>query len=78
MVKKEQVARRLARECHVTQAAAADQVDRVVSDLLMRVRRGQPASLPGLGTFHAGSESEFQFEGAGAQAEKTNLKKRSK
>jgi len=50
----------------------------VVSDLLMRVRRGQPASLPGLGTFHAGSESEFQFEGAGAQAEKTNLKKRSK
>jgi len=61
-MKKEQVARRLAKESHVSAATAADQVDRIVSDLLMRVRRGQAASLPGLGTFQPGTQREFQFD----------------
>ncbi len=62
IMKKEQLARQLARESHVSPAAAADQLDRIVSDLLMRVRRGQAASLPGLGTFRPGSQKEFQFD----------------
>jgi nucleoid DNA-binding protein len=62
-MKKEQVARRLARETHTSTAMAADQVDRIVSDLLLKVRRGQAVSLPGLGTFQAGTQKEFQFEG---------------
>lgn len=74
-MKKEQLARRLARESKVSPAAAADQVDRIVSDLLMKVRRGQAASLPGLGTFLPGSEKEFQFDREVGQA---GVKKRSK
>jgi len=61
-MRKEQLARRLARESHVSPATAADQLDRIVSDLLVRVRRGEAASLPGLGTFQPGSEKEFQFD----------------
>jgi hypothetical protein len=61
-VKKEQLARRLARESGITPAAAADQLDRILSGILKRVRRGQSASLPGLGTFWPGPKPEFYFE----------------
>src|ERR1700738_4808706 len=61
-MKKEQLARRLAKESHMTAAAAANQVDRVVNDLLKRVRKGQSASLPGLGTFRSGRDQDFQFD----------------
>ncbi len=78
VMKKEQLARRLAQESHVSPAAAADQLDRIVSDLLMKVRRGQAASLPGLGTFQSGSEKEFQFDRNVPPAGDRNSKKRSK
>ena len=61
-MKKEQLAKRLAKESHVSTAVAADQVDRIVSDLLVRLRKGQAVSLPGLGTFQPGSGTEFQFD----------------
>jgi hypothetical protein len=61
-VKKEQLARRLARESGITPAAAADELDRILNDILKRVRRGQSASLPGLGTFWPGPTPEFYFE----------------
>jgi nucleoid DNA-binding protein len=61
-MKKEQIARRLARESHISTAAAADQFDRIVTDILTRVRKGQSASLPGLGRFHSGREEDFKFE----------------
>jgi len=61
-MKKEQITRRLAKESRVPTVVAADQVDRVVSELLRRVRRGESASLPGLGTFQSGSQQEFEFE----------------
>jgi len=61
-MKKEQLAKRLAKESRVSTAAAADQVDRIVSDLLMRVRRGEVASLPGLGSFQPDSQQDFQFD----------------
>lgn len=77
-MKKEQLARRLARESHVSAAAAADQLDRIVSDLLTRVRRGQAASLPGLGTFQPGSEKEFQFDREAPKTGGAISKKRSK
>ena len=75
-MKKEQVARRLAREMHTSTAAAADQVDRIVSDLLLRVRRGEAVSLPGLGTFQAGTQKEFQFERGGKEREKSRQVKK--
>jgi hypothetical protein len=61
-MKKEQLARRLARESGITPAAAADQLDRILNDILKRVRRGQSASLPGLGTFWPGPQPQFYFE----------------
>jgi nucleoid DNA-binding protein len=61
-MKKEQLARRLARESHITTAAAADQLDRVWHDILKRVRRGQSASFPGLGTFLPGRKEGFKFD----------------
>jgi nucleoid DNA-binding protein len=61
-MKKEHVARRLAKESHITTGAAADQVDRILIDLFARVRNGQSASLPGLGTFRSGREQDFQFD----------------
>jgi nucleoid DNA-binding protein len=61
-MKKEQLARRLAKESHITTAAAADQLDRVLSDILKRVRSGQSASFPGLGTFLPDPKKGFQFD----------------
>jgi len=61
-MKQNQLAKRLAKESRITPAAAADQLDRIVHEILTRVRKGQSASLPGLGTFHSGDKGDFQFE----------------
>jgi nucleoid DNA-binding protein len=61
-MKKEQLARQLAKESGITPAAAADQLDRIVTDILKRVRKGQSASLPGLGTFRPGCDEEVRFD----------------
>jgi nucleoid DNA-binding protein len=61
-MKKHHVARRLAKESRMTEGAAADQVDRILSDLRKKVRKGQSASLPGLGTFRSGRKQDFQFD----------------
>ena len=61
-MKKEQLARRLAKESHITTAAAADQLDRVLHDILKRVRSGESASFPGLGTFLPNRKNGFQFD----------------
>jgi hypothetical protein len=61
-MKKKQVARRLAKESRMTEGAAADQVDRILSDLEKRMRKGQSASLPGLGTFRSGGKQDFPFD----------------
>ena len=61
-MKKAQLAKQLAKESGITPAAAADQVDRIVVDILKRVRNGQSASLPGLGTFRPGRDKVFRFD----------------
>ncbi len=53
---------RLARQTHRSKAAAADEVDRVVHQILSRLRRGEKARLPGLGTFVPGARPAFEFE----------------
>jgi len=75
-MKKEHIARRLAKESHISTAAAADQLDRIVSDILKRIRKGEAASIPGLGTFRAGRGRDFQFESIlPAGSERTPSKK---
>jgi len=61
-MKKEQLAKRLAKESGISAAAAADQLDSVLTAILRRVRQGQSASLPGLGTFLPGGRMVFYFE----------------
>ena len=47
---KPDIAKRIARRAGVTQAEAADRLDHVVKGIVMRLKRGQEAELPGLGT----------------------------
>ena len=61
-MKKEQLARQLAKRSNISPAAAADQLDRVVHEILMRVRSGQSASLPGLGTFRPDLKAGVRFD----------------
>jgi nucleoid DNA-binding protein len=61
-MKKPQIARRLAKRSGVTKAEAADQLDRVVHEILSDLRRGQRAALPGLGVFLPGAKWNFEFD----------------
>lgn len=61
-MKKSQIARRLALRSGVSKAEAADQLDRVIHEILSNLRKGQAAPLPGLGTFVPGRSWDFQFE----------------
>ncbi len=58
-MKKRELAGALARQAHLSQAAAADQLDKVIHDILKQIRQGKPAALPGLGKFTSGG---FEFE----------------
>ena len=48
-MKKEEVARTLAREARLSDAAARDRVDEMVHQILKKLRQGKPVRLPGLG-----------------------------
>ncbi len=61
-MKKPQIARRLAQRSGVSRAEAADQLDRVIHEILSSLRSGQPAPLPGLGTFVPGPNWKFEFD----------------
>jgi nucleoid DNA-binding protein len=61
-MKKKELAKRLARESGISTAAAADQLDTILTRILRRIRQGHSASLPGLGTFLPGPKTEFYFE----------------
>ena len=66
-MKKQQFAARLARHERLSQSAAADQLDRVIHDILKRLKKGEAVSLPGLGTFLPGKKPLFRFESRGGQ-----------
>jgi len=61
-VNKPDIAKRMARRAGVTQAEAADRLDRVVHQILLRLRRGQEANLPGLGRLKHGARGIVWLE----------------
>jgi nucleoid DNA-binding protein len=61
-MKNKDLALRLARKTGMPSAAAADQVDRVVTEIIENIRHGENVRLPGLGTFVAGEKPRFRFE----------------
>ena len=52
----------LAKKARVRRSAAAEQVNRIVHDILKTLRQGEPARLPGLGRFEPGPTPKFYFE----------------
>ncbi len=61
-MRKTQLAGKLARKVGVSRAEAADQLDHVVHKIVTNLRKGKPASLPGLGQFQPGETWQFQFD----------------
>ncbi|HWR53870.1 MAG TPA: HU family DNA-binding protein [Bryobacteraceae bacterium] len=64
-MRKEQLTAHLARSTGQSRAAAADQLDRVVHDILARLRRGEAAELPGLGKLVPGENGTVFKTGRG-------------
>jgi nucleoid DNA-binding protein len=61
-MKKPEIVKRMARRAGVSEGEAADRVDRVVSQVLCRLRKGQDTELPGLGRFVPGTDGRLAFE----------------
>ena len=59
---KSELAARLAKQNGSSTAEAADQLDRVVHEIILKLRKGQPATFPGLGNFSPGEKWRFQFD----------------
>jgi nucleoid DNA-binding protein len=60
-MKKPDIAKRMARESGMSEAEAADRLDRVVHQILSNLRRGRPSPLPGLGKFTS-TDGVIEFE----------------
>ena len=60
-MKKQEIAKQLARRSGVTQGEAADRLDRVVREILASVRSGKPAHLPGMGHFELAGDAKLKF-----------------
>lgn len=63
-MKSKEFTKRLAKQSKLSEAAAADQLSRVVHDIIQRVRKGKTATLPGLGTFGPGQQVNYGFKPA--------------
>ena len=61
-MRKPEIAKRLARQSGVSKAEAADQLDRVVHQIISKLRQGKTAPLPGLGQFTPGPEGSYEFK----------------
>jgi len=61
-MRKPEIAKRLARQSGVSNAEAADQLDRVVHQILSKLRKGKTATFPGLGQFTPGPKGSYQFK----------------
>jgi nucleoid DNA-binding protein len=67
-MRKPEISKRMARQSGVSQAEAADQLDRVVHQILSDLRKGKPAPLPGLGKFTQAADGSIRFEREGIRA----------
>jgi len=60
-MKKQEIAKQIARQSGVTQGEAADRLDRVVLEILERLREGKSAHFPGMGHFRSGTDGKVAF-----------------
>ena len=61
-MKKPEIAKRMARQSGVSQAEAADRLDRVVHRILSNLRKGKETDVPGLGKFVTGPDGSVRLE----------------
>jgi nucleoid DNA-binding protein len=61
-MKKSDIAKRMARRAHLSQAEAADRLDGVVHQILASLRKGEEAPLPGLGKFLTKADGSVIFQ----------------
>jgi nucleoid DNA-binding protein len=61
-MKKPEIARGLAQESGLTEAEAADRLDRVVHEIVTKLRKGKTAPLPGLGKFTRDRDGKLAFQ----------------
>ena len=61
-MKKPDIAKKIARQNGVTQAEAADHLDRLVEHILANFRKGRETKLPGLGKFTIDPERGLSFQ----------------
>jgi nucleoid DNA-binding protein len=66
-MKKQDIAKGLAEVSGLTEAEAADRLDRVIQEIVARLRRGESAPLPGLGRFSAGRDGKVTFRREGGK-----------
>jgi nucleoid DNA-binding protein len=64
-MQKPDIAKGLALQSGLTEAQAADCLDRVVRDILSQLRKGKPAPLPGMGKFTHGADGKLSFRRQG-------------
>jgi nucleoid DNA-binding protein len=62
-MKHDELAKRLARSSRISQAAAADLLDRTVAELVRELRKGHPVPFPGLGTIRPKPDSSRKKRG---------------
>ena len=60
-MKQSTLIRRLARASGLTTAAAADQLDSLIGQIVTKIRNGKAARIPGLGSFSADEKILFRF-----------------
>jgi nucleoid DNA-binding protein len=65
-MKKSDIAKRMARQSRTSVGQAADCLDRLVREIVADLRRGQDASLPGLGKFTVKPNGNLAFDREGA------------
>lgn len=61
-MRKKEIAKILARQSRVSDAEAADQLDRVVNQIIADLKHGLKTRLPGLGEFTPGDSWGFRFD----------------
>lgn len=66
-MKKQDIAKGLALESGLTEGEAADRLDRVVHDIIARLRKGEAAPLPGMGRFARGRDGKVAFRRDGGR-----------
>jgi nucleoid DNA-binding protein len=66
-MKKSDIAKRMARQSRTTVGQAADCLDRLVRDIVAGLRRGQDATLPGIGKLTVRRDGGLRLDREGSR-----------